>query len=59
MIAMREIALFLLVMAMWGCAPKVGSPEWCDAMDEKPKGEWTANEVGDYARHCVFRKSED
>jgi hypothetical protein len=56
---MRETALFLLVMAMLGCAPKVGSPKWCDAMDEKPKGEWTANEVGDYARHCVFRKSED
>lgn len=39
-----------------GCAPEVGSEKWCKQLDEKPKGEWTANEAGDYAKHCIFRK---
>jgi hypothetical protein len=23
-------------------------------MKEKPRGDWTANEAGDYAKHCIF-----
>ncbi|MCX4189785.1 DUF3012 domain-containing protein [Methylophaga sp. OBS3] len=23
-------------------------------MKEKPKGDWTANEAGDYAKHCLL-----
>lgn len=38
-----------------GCAPEVGSQKWCDQMNEKPKGDWTANEAADYAKHCIFR----
>jgi hypothetical protein len=37
------------------CAPEVGSDAWCAAMDKKPKGDWSANEVKDYAKHCVFK----
>ena len=36
------------------CSPEVGSKEWCEAMKEKPKGDWTANEATDFAKHCVF-----
>lgn len=36
------------------CSPEVGSTEWCQAMKEKPKGDWTANEAADFAKHCVF-----
>jgi hypothetical protein len=36
------------------CAP-VGSEAWCEKMKNKPKGDWTANEAGDYALHCVLR----
>jgi hypothetical protein len=36
------------------CAPKVGSPRWCEAMKQKPRGDWTANEALDFARHCVM-----
>ena len=51
------IALVLLVgYTLSGCAPDVGSEAWCKAMKEKPRGDWTANEVGDFTRHCVFRK---
>ncbi len=37
------------------CAPEVGSDSWCKAMTEKPKGDWSANEAADYAKHCVFK----
>jgi len=36
-----------------GCAP-VGSGRWCAAMKSKPKGDWTANEAMDFAKHCVL-----
>jgi Protein of unknown function (DUF3012) len=42
-----------------GCSPEVGSDAWCEAMDEKEKGDWSANEAADYTRHCIFRKSGD
>lgn len=37
-----------------GCAPEVGSKEWCADMKETPKGDWTANQASDYAKHCIF-----
>jgi hypothetical protein len=36
------------------CSPKVGSPEWCAQMKEKPKGDWTANEATDFAKNCLM-----
>jgi hypothetical protein len=46
--------LMLGVLSLAACAPEVGSERWCASMDEKPKGDWTANEAGDYARHCLI-----
>jgi len=37
-----------------GCSPEVGSDGWCEMMKEKPKGDWSANEAADYAKHCLF-----
>lgn len=48
------IALTALVFIS-GCAPEVGSEAWCKVMKETPKGDWTANEATDYAKHCVFK----
>lgn len=36
------------------CSPEVGSKEWCDDMKVKPKGDWTANEAADFAKHCIL-----
>lgn len=44
-------ALFMLA----ACEPEVGSPEWCDMMDKKPKGDWTFQDTGDYAKHCLVK----
>lgn len=46
-------AIFLLSMIV-GCSPEVGSKEWCEDMKAKPKGDWTASETADYAKHCIF-----
>ncbi|MGE6648710.1 DUF3012 domain-containing protein [Shewanella colwelliana] len=50
------IALALaLVTSLSGCAPEVGSEKWCKQMEDKPKGDWSANEAADYTKHCVFK----
>lgn len=50
----RLLAAALLVCATTACAPKVGTPEWCAKLQEKPKGDWTANEAADFLKHCVL-----
>jgi hypothetical protein len=41
-------------MLITACSPEVGTKGWCTMIGEKPKGEWTANEVTDYAKHCLL-----
>ncbi len=48
------LLLISIVLALPACAPEVGTKAWCEQMREKPKGDWTANEAGDYAKHCIF-----
>jgi hypothetical protein len=45
----------VLAFAVVGCAPEVGSEAWCNKLKEKPKGDWTANEAGDFAKHCLLK----
>jgi hypothetical protein len=45
----------LLVLLVAGCAPEVGSEQWCQSMKEKPKGDWSANEAADFAKHCILK----
>jgi hypothetical protein len=54
---MKKLMVFILVVwILSACSPKIGSEKWCKKMEEKPKGEWTANEASDYAKHCIFKK---
>ncbi|MEM7001511.1 MAG: DUF3012 domain-containing protein [Pseudomonadota bacterium] len=55
----KSSCLVLLVGLLASCAPEVGSEAWCDAMAEKPKGDWTVNEGIDFAKHCVIRSGGD
>lgn len=53
---MKKALLATLVLGfLTACAP-VGSERWCENMKEKPKGDWTANEAADFAKHCIFDK---
>jgi protein involved in sex pheromone biosynthesis len=50
------IALAMLsVLVLSACAPEVGSEQWCKDMKAKPKGDWTANQAMDFAKHCVMK----
>ena len=42
------------VLTLSACAPEVGSERWCEAMSDKPRGDWSTNEALDYARHCII-----
>lgn len=55
----KLLATLALTMLITACAPEVGSKAWCEQMDEKPKGDWTANELTDYTKHCVFKSDEE
>jgi hypothetical protein len=52
--AARMIVIAGLLAAVAACAPEVGSKRWCEMMRDKPRGDWTANEALDFARHCVL-----
>ena len=52
--AARIIVIAGLLAAVTACAPEVGSKRWCETMRDKPRGDWTANEALDFARHCVL-----
>jgi hypothetical protein len=43
------------LLLVQGCSPKVGSDAWCKQMQEKPKGEWSANDAAEYAKSCILK----
>ena len=50
---MQGLMLLGLAGFLAGCSP-VGSEGWCNDMKAKPKGDWSANEAADFAKHCVL-----
>ena len=50
---------FAVAIVLAACAPEIGSDAWCEDMDEKAAGDWSTNEAAEYAKSCVFRKSND
>lgn len=49
------IALALLLSGgLAACSPEVGSPEWCEDMKQKDKGDWSSNEAADFAKSCLL-----
>ncbi|QIR15745.1 DUF3012 domain-containing protein [Shewanella aestuarii] len=52
LLATSVVCIFAL--GITACSPEVGSEAWCKKMEDKPKGDWSANEAADYTKHCVF-----
>ena len=48
------LSLVVIGLFLTACSPEVGSEDWCADMKEKPKGDWSANEAADFAKHCVL-----
>ncbi|MFB0952814.1 MAG: DUF3012 domain-containing protein [Rhodospirillales bacterium] len=42
------------VASLSAFSSEVGSKEWCADLEEKPKGDWSANEATDFAKHCIL-----
>ncbi|NJN51286.1 MAG: DUF3012 domain-containing protein [Gammaproteobacteria bacterium] len=55
----RLLPAALMALLLTACSPEVGSNAWCEALDEQPKGDWSANDAADYAKNCIFRKKKD
>ena len=51
---LRVLVLLSAVALLGACSPEVGSEKWCEQMKAKAKGDWTANEVGAFAKHCIL-----
>ncbi len=52
---MRMAVAGVAIIMLAACAPEIGSEQWCKEMKEKPKGDWTANQAVDFAKHCVLK----
>ena len=52
---LKVLALVAVTAALAACAPEPGSEAWCEKMNEKPKGDWTANEATEYAKSCLLK----
>lgn len=52
---MRTLTMLVVLTLLAACSPAVGSKAWCENMDAKAKGDWTANEAADYLQHCLVR----
>jgi hypothetical protein len=50
----KLVSLFIVVTLISACSPEVGTKAWCENLEEKPKGDWTATEAKDFAKHCIF-----
>jgi DUF3012 family protein len=50
----RMLVALGVAILLAACAPEVGSERWCEAMRDKPRGDWTANEALEYAKSCII-----
>jgi len=56
---LAALTSLMLASLLAACEPEVGSDKWCEKMVEKPKGDWTANEAGEFARSCIFKSYDE
>lgn len=50
------LLMALTVGILSGCEDEVGSQTWCDALRDKPKTEWTGQNIADFAQHCILQQ---
>ena len=51
----KRWVLFGVTLAfLGGCSAEVGSKEWCEQMNSKPKGEWSSNDAASFTKSCIF-----
>ena len=53
------LGFILISIGLSACSPEVGSEKWCENMEAKPKGDWTANESADYLKNCLIKTDDN
>ena len=53
-IGINFVVVFTFAAFVFACSPEVGSDAWCDEMKEMDKGSWTADDAGNFAKHCIM-----
>ncbi len=48
------IFALLIALSFSGCSAEPGTKAWCDAMKQKPKSEWTADNAGTFTKYCLL-----
>ena len=51
---LARVAVFTILGLFLGCGPEVGSKEWCEQMKDKPKTDWSSDEVKSFAKKCIL-----
>lgn len=52
---MLKYSLMLVFsVVLIGCAPTVGSPDWCAQMKAKSKAEWSVKDATEFTKNCIF-----
>jgi hypothetical protein len=48
---------FALVFSLGivACSLQVGSDAWCEKMKDKDKDKWSAEDAGNFAKHCILK----
>lgn len=54
--SMAVVCTALIAATLIACSPEIGSKEWCEDIKQKDKGQWTAIEAKDFAKHCLLPK---
>ncbi|MDH5668844.1 MAG: DUF3012 domain-containing protein [Nitrospira sp.] len=54
-VSCRIALIACIAFSLSACAPEVGSERWCKNLKEKPKGDWSMNEAGNFTKHCIFK----
>jgi len=51
---LTAIVALCMTLVFSGCSAEPGTESWCNAMKEKPKGDWTVDETGTFTKHCLL-----
>ena len=51
---MKYLILAASALFLVACSAEPGSEKWCAAKKEQPMSEWSAEDAGTYAKHCLI-----
>jgi hypothetical protein len=53
----KSVYLLGAVLALAACTPEVGSEKWCEALQKRPKTQWSFDEGVAYTKHCFVSQA--